>query len=350
MKIKLLLVDRQKIVLEGLKSLLANQPGMEVAGMAGTVRDAVRRLKKLRPHVVIMEMNLPDLTGAKAVQEILSHGAGARVVVLSSLMERGVVAMALQAGAIGYLSKDCSYHELLVAIHSVVAGNAYISPQISGALIEDFVINQQRGASKKISTLTRREREILQVYRGSCKTTMLGAINPFGQIQGDAAGESPRRALTAESTPELAKGIVAQGVARLFFAGGVVSLGKPVGRDWPSSTPCQRKISAATPSIVVLQEPLYGKRRHKSRGGRFECQHQDRQCPSQECHEKMGIEEFCRIDQVRHGPLRGRIKIGETLDQAQTLVGDKKTDAVEWWLRIRFSPDGTINSVAIQPD
>ena len=163
MGITILLVDDHKIVFESLQSLLDEQPDMRVVGWAENGRDAVAKVKELEPAVVIMDVAMPDLNGIEATQQITSHYPGTKIIALSMHAEKQFVTGILSAGASGYLTKNCSSDELVNAIRCVVANKKYLSPDIAGVVIEESLNHSPKTGSSSSSTLTMREREVLQL-------------------------------------------------------------------------------------------------------------------------------------------------------------------------------------------
>ena len=163
MGITILLVDDHKIVFDSLQSLLDEQPDMLVVGWAENGRDAVTKVKELKPAVVIMDVAMPDLNGIEATQQIMSHYPGTKIIALSMHAEKQFVTGILSAGASGYLTKNCSSDELVNAIRSVAANKKYLSPDIAGVVIEESLNHPSDTGTSSSSILTMREREVLQL-------------------------------------------------------------------------------------------------------------------------------------------------------------------------------------------
>lgn len=162
MTIRILLVDDHKIVCDGLRLVLEQQPGMEVVGVAHDGRRGVRLAHELRPDVVILDVAMPDLNGLEAARQLLAQQPQLRIVALSMHSDRRYVAGMLEAGAQGYLLKDCAAEELADAIRTVVGGRVYLSPSVSGQVVEAL---RQRNLDQAgpAAKLTPREREVLQL-------------------------------------------------------------------------------------------------------------------------------------------------------------------------------------------
>jgi DNA-binding NarL/FixJ family response regulator len=147
----------------GLRSLLATHQGIQVVGEAENGRDAVRLTKELEPDVVIMDVAMPELNGIEATHQITSTSAKVRVITLSMHFDRQLVSKMLEAGASGYLLKDCAAEELVEAIRTVFRGGTYLGRKIEPIVIKDYVERLKSPDPGKTSTLTSREREVLQL-------------------------------------------------------------------------------------------------------------------------------------------------------------------------------------------
>ena len=139
MSIRILIVDDHKITRQGLCSLLKNQTDMEVVGQAQDGRMAVQLAKELLPHIVIMDVSMPDLNGMQATRQIVNEFEDIKVIALSMHSDTLFVSEMLKSGASGYLLKDCAFEELVNSIRAVVAGKVYLSPSISGVVVDDYL-------------------------------------------------------------------------------------------------------------------------------------------------------------------------------------------------------------------
>jgi DNA-binding NarL/FixJ family response regulator len=163
MSIKVIIADDHRIIHDGLKPLLDSQTDIEVVALADTGRKAVQLTKELKPDLVIMDIYMPDLNGIEATLQIISQCPEVKIVVLSMNSDKQYVQKMLEAGASAYLTKDCSFKELVDAIHAVVAGKKYLSPEISSIVIDESLSQSPRKGFSVSSTLTMREREVLQL-------------------------------------------------------------------------------------------------------------------------------------------------------------------------------------------
>jgi DNA-binding NarL/FixJ family response regulator len=163
MSISILLVDDHKIMREGLRSMLEKQDGIKVVAEAEDGATAIKLAGELRVDMVIMDIAMPDMNGIEATQQIVEKHPDIKVVALSMHTERRFVAEMLKAGASGYLLKDSAFDELAHAIHIIHEGKTYLSPGITGVLVEDYMQQLSGGGNSASSQLSAREREVLQL-------------------------------------------------------------------------------------------------------------------------------------------------------------------------------------------
>ena len=163
MSVKIILADDHKIVRDGLRSLLANQPGMNVIAEADNGRETVRLARDLAPDLVIMDIGMPDLNGIDATRQITTELPNVKVIALSMHSDRRFVVQMFRAGASGYLLKDCAFEELTRAVGAVLKNQTYLSPAVAGSVMEDYIHHLSTAANVEFSVLSPREREVLQL-------------------------------------------------------------------------------------------------------------------------------------------------------------------------------------------
>lgn len=160
---RILLAEDHKIVRDGLRTLIDSEPGMEVIAEAEDGRSAVRLAQELSPDVIIMDIAMPDMNGIDATRVIIHENPKVKVIALSMYSDRRFVSGMLEAGASGYLLKDCAFEELVRAIRSVMSNQTYLSPKIAGIVVNRYIGKSPRTESSVFTNLTQREREVLQV-------------------------------------------------------------------------------------------------------------------------------------------------------------------------------------------
>lgn len=163
--LKVLLVEDHDIVRQGVKALLDEEPDITIVGETGDGSEALLLTQKLRPDIVLMDLSLPGLGGIEATRQIRERLPDVRVVVLSMYDSEEYVFRVLRAGASGYVLKQSTSTELVLALHAVAGGSTFLSPSISQILISDYVHRAETKTSEDetLSVLTPREREVLQL-------------------------------------------------------------------------------------------------------------------------------------------------------------------------------------------
>jgi DNA-binding NarL/FixJ family response regulator len=163
--ITVLMAEDHLIVREGFRGLLKGERDIQIVGEAETGRQAVQLAKKLRPAVVVMDIAMPQLNGLEAARQIMEALPATRIIMLSAHSDNAYVEQATSAGAIGYLIKQTSSHDLCQAIREVHAGKTFFSPSISKLLKHQYEkLSPSSGLSKKRSAgLSAREVEVLQL-------------------------------------------------------------------------------------------------------------------------------------------------------------------------------------------
>lgn len=156
--IRVVIADDHPIVREGLRTYLGTRDGIEVVGEAADGEQAVARVARLRPDVVLLDLVMPVLGGVAALERILARDPDARVIVLTSFAAEDQMLPALRAGAAGYLLKDTDPAELERAVRAAAAGESLLSPVVAERLLREV----RRGSSgDPLAALTPREREVL---------------------------------------------------------------------------------------------------------------------------------------------------------------------------------------------
>ncbi len=163
--IRVLIADDHAIVRDGLQALIGTEEGMQVVGTAANGQEAVEKALALQPDVILLDLQMPRMSGLEALPEIRVGFPQARILVLTSFSEDDMVFAAIKAGALGYLLKDASTPDLLQAIHNVYEGKSSLHPDIALKVLQE--INKPSDLPLTEEPLTQREVEILRlVARG----------------------------------------------------------------------------------------------------------------------------------------------------------------------------------------
>ncbi len=163
-KYRIVLAEDHTILREGIRALLSSSPNLEIVGEAGDGREAIQRVEEHKPDLILMDLSMPRLNGMEAVREIKRRAYETKILVLTVHKTEEYILATLQAGADGYLLKDSTSEELMMAVKSVLNGKTYISPGISDKVLEGYLLGRKT-LKKRTSweTLTKREREILKL-------------------------------------------------------------------------------------------------------------------------------------------------------------------------------------------
>jgi two-component system response regulator DegU len=177
-EIRIVIVDDHQLFREGVKRILEMEKDFQVVGEGADGDEAFRLAEDHKPDVVLMDINMPNVSGVSAAEHVISVSPGTRVIMLSIHDDEGYVYRTLRSGASGYLLKEMGTNDLVEAVRVVASGGAYIHPKVTGKLIEEFRrLSEQEGTNdrgvavddaepvdpKVIESLTRREREVLQL-------------------------------------------------------------------------------------------------------------------------------------------------------------------------------------------
>jgi DNA-binding NarL/FixJ family response regulator len=173
---RVLLVDDHDLFRTGLRNLLEEQ-GVPVIGEAGTGAQAIRYVRELAPDVVVMDLNMPGMSGVEATRQITSIAPLTRVVVLTISDQDGDVMDAILAGACGYLLKDSSIHDLIRGINAAAIGESLISPHIAGKVLQRVRAStpSQADADMIRSELSDREIEVLKLIANGKDNALIAA-------------------------------------------------------------------------------------------------------------------------------------------------------------------------------
>ena len=165
MKYRVLIADDHAIMREGVRALLLSDGSVEVVAAVDNGRDAVRLAVALKPDLAVMELTMPQVDGLSAIRELVQRAVPTRVLVLTTHKTEDHVRASLKAGAWGYVVKDASAAELMLAIHSVAQGKKFVSPAVAERVVTGYLSADtgRAGAGSPSDVLTPREREVLKL-------------------------------------------------------------------------------------------------------------------------------------------------------------------------------------------
>ena len=212
---RVLLADDHKNLRQGLRTLLEQEEDIHIVGEADNGRSSVKLAGELCPDVIIMDVAMPDLNGIDATRRITEAEPKARVLALSMHSDGRYVRGMLQAGARGYILKDCAAEELTRAIRIVMAGQVYVSPGVTGAIVDDYVRQLSAAQVDQAATLTRREREVLQLLAEGGSTANIAAELHVSVKTIETHRKHIMDKLSLRSIAELTKYAIREGITTL---------------------------------------------------------------------------------------------------------------------------------------
>ncbi|MGZ0051782.1 response regulator [Brevibacillus gelatini] len=177
-ELRIVIVDDHQLFREGVKRILEMEEDFKVVGEGADGGDAALLAEEHKPDVLLMDINMPNINGVSAAENVISVSPSTRVIMLSIHDDEGYVYRTLRSGASGYLLKEMGTSDLVEAVRVVASGGAYIHPKVTGKLIEEFRrLSENEGTAERsfsvdesqaidpkvIESLTRREREVLQL-------------------------------------------------------------------------------------------------------------------------------------------------------------------------------------------
>lgn len=162
-RLRVLLADDHNVVREGLKALINAQEGMEVVGEAADGPTAVARAAELRPDVVVMDITMPGLNGAKATGRVREACPDVKVLALTAHEDRAYLRQLLEAGATGYVLKRAAAAELVQDVRAVAAGGVYLDPALAGRVAGGFVTAAAAKEALTGTDLSDREEEVVRL-------------------------------------------------------------------------------------------------------------------------------------------------------------------------------------------
>ncbi|HTO02016.1 MAG TPA: response regulator transcription factor [Microthrixaceae bacterium] len=169
MSIRLMLADDHRMLREGLRRSMTDA-GFDVIGEARDGVEAVTLAHELRPDVILMDVTMPNCDGVEACRQVKESGSLSKVVMLTMHADQDVLTNAIRAGAIGYLTKDCSTREIASAVRMAAEGDTVLSPQLAKSMLDEVRRLDQPKTHEDDRVVTKREEEVLQLIADGCST------------------------------------------------------------------------------------------------------------------------------------------------------------------------------------
>lgn len=172
-KTSILLADDHKIVLDGLRSLLAGE--FALVGTATDGLDLVEKAKTLNPDLIVADISMPLLNGIDALRQIKEHNPAARMVFLTMHPDSSYLTRAFEAGALGYVLKHAASDELVTALQAALRGERFISPELKHDAVVEFLDDSKRHLKASLE-ITPRQRQVLQLLAEGNSAKQIGAL------------------------------------------------------------------------------------------------------------------------------------------------------------------------------
>lgn len=155
---------------EGLESMLADEPGFEICGLARTAADALKQVPEIIPDVLLLDINLPDQSGLDVCKELRASHPDVKILALSMHNDESFISAMLSLGAQGYVLKNTTKNELSSAIRALAAGKTYFSQEVTDTMMQSLMRERKAGAAKEPPKISRREREVLRLIMDELTT------------------------------------------------------------------------------------------------------------------------------------------------------------------------------------
>ncbi|MCX5683697.1 MAG: response regulator transcription factor [Planctomycetota bacterium] len=215
MTIRVLLVDDHQLFRQGLSSMLAGDPEIQVVGEAENGRKALKLASEVKPDVIVMDVSMPDLNGIEATRQIKAAAPRTRVIALSAHSDRRFVARMLEAGATGYLLKDCAFDELARAIRHVARDLVYLSPAVAAGVVADSLGHTLAPQAHPTVALTPRQREVIQLIAEGLTTKQIAAHLHISAKTVETHRQQLMKKLDVQSIADVTKYALREGLTTL---------------------------------------------------------------------------------------------------------------------------------------
>lgn len=215
MTIRVIIADDHAMMRGGLRSILEDENDLEVIGEAADGREALSLSREMAPHVVVMDIAMPNLNGIEATRQLRREVPEAKVVALSMHSDKRYVMRMLEAGACAYVMKNAACDELVHAIRVAHSGKSYLSPEITEIVVDNSVRRQSDDVVPMEKTLGAREREVLQLLAEGHTSATIAKNLHISPRTVEAHRRNIMKKLDLHSVAELTKYAIREGLTSL---------------------------------------------------------------------------------------------------------------------------------------
>lgn len=215
MTTKIIIADDHKMMRDGLRALIEKKPGFEIVAEAENGLKVLELVRKHLPELIIMDIGMPDINGIEATRKIISEYPDIKIIALSMHSDKRFITRMLEAGASGYLMKDCAFDELIQAIQSVLMNQMFISKSIANIIIKDHIKRLSETDSSGYSILTDREREVIQMLAEGNSTKEIASHLHLSVKTVETHRINIMKKLNLHSVAELTKYAIREGITTL---------------------------------------------------------------------------------------------------------------------------------------
>ena len=212
MTVSIVLAEDFPILLRGLRSLLESQPDFTVLGATADGPTAVRMVEQLKPKVLVLDLMLPGLGGLEVMRILRGRAPRTRIVVLSMHNATPFIAQALQNGAIGYVLKGSPEDEIVLAVREAAVGRRFLSPPITEDALNAYLEQSKSGTFDPHETLTRREREVLQMAAEGKTAPEIAATLNISPLTAESHRASIMKKLGLQNQTDLIRHAIRRGL------------------------------------------------------------------------------------------------------------------------------------------
>ena len=217
MTVRILLADDHTMFRQGLCAMLNEHPNMEVVGEAEDGTAAIMLARKLKPNLIVMDVDMPKMNGIDAARRILPEMPDIKLIALSTYLKKAFILEMFKAGASGYVLKEQAFDELIEAIKTVISGETYLSTKAANIIVDDYV-QRRNGKSTSIQrALTEREYEILKLFAEGKPSKEISLLLDISIQAVDASRRRIMQKLDIQSFADLVKYAIREGLTSVDY-------------------------------------------------------------------------------------------------------------------------------------